>query len=105
MAVSAKLYTANEIKEKLSPIFRAAPIDRAILFGSYAKGSQTKASDIDIVIDSNGKIRGIDFFGILEDMTEALEIPIDLIEASQIIEGGRVQREIAKTGIVIYERA
>ena len=99
-----KLYTTDEIKAKLLPIFRAVPVEKAILFGSYAKGNPTKASDIDIVIDSKGKIRGIDFFGVLEDITEALEIPVDLIEASKIIDGGRAQREIADTGVVIYER-
>ena len=60
---------------------------------------------MDILIDSKGKIRGIDFFGVLEDITEALSVPVDLIEASQIIDGGRAQREILETGIVIYERA
>ena len=60
---------------------------------------------MDILIDSKGKIRGIDFFGVLENITEALGVPVDLIEASQIIEGGRAQSEIAETGIVIYERS
>ncbi|MEL7623544.1 MAG: nucleotidyltransferase domain-containing protein [Clostridiales bacterium] len=99
-----RVYTTDEIKAKLLPIFKAAPIEKAILFGSYAKGTPTQFSDIDIVIDSKGKIRGIDFFGILEDITEAFDIPIDLIEASQIVDGGRAQQEIAETGIVIYER-
>jgi len=99
-----KVYTTDEIKAKLLPIFRAVPVEKAILFGSYAKGNPTQSSDIDIVIDSKGKIRGIDFFGVLEDITEALDIPVDLIEASQIIDGHRVQQEIAKTGVVIYER-
>ena len=99
-----KVYTTNEIKERLLPVFDAVPVDKAILFGSYAKGNPTRASDIDIFIDSKGKIRGIDFFGVLEDITEILKIPVDLIEASQIIDGGRVQREIAETGVVIYER-
>ena len=99
------VYTANEIKEKLFPIFCATPVEKAILFGSYAKGNPTQLSDVDILIDSNGKIRGIDFFGVLEDIVEALRVPVDLIEASQVIDGGRAQREIEKTGIVIYERA
>ena len=60
---------------------------------------------MDILIDSEGKIRGIDFFGVLEDIKEALSVPVDLIEASQIIDGGLAQREILETGIVIYERA
>ena len=100
-----KVYSTGEIKEKLLPIFNIIPVERAILFGSYAKGNATKLSDVDILIDSNGKIRGIDFFGVLEDITEALGVPVDLIEASQIIDGGRIQSEIAETGIVIYERA
>ena len=99
-----RMYTASDISKKLQPIFNANPIEKAILFGSYAKGSPSQASDVDIVIDSKGKIRGIDFFGILEDITETLKIPVDLIEASQLVDGGRAQREIARTGVVIYER-
>ena len=97
--------TTDEIKEKLFPVFNDNPVEKAILFGSYAKGNPTQLSDVDILIDSNGKIRGIDFFGVLEDITEALGVPVDLIEASQIIDGGRAQREISETGVVIYERA
>jgi len=100
-----RIYTTSEIKEKLLPILSSNPVERAILFGSYAKGHPTRLSDVDLVIDSNGKIRGIDFFGILEDITQALDIPVDLIEASQIIDGSRAHREITETGIVIYERA
>jgi len=100
-----KIYTTDEIREKLLPVFSCLPIEKAILFGSYAKGGATELSDVDILIDSNGKIRGIDFFGVLEDVANALNIPVDLIEASQIIDGGKVQLEIASSGVVIYERA
>ncbi|MFZ3131435.1 MAG: nucleotidyltransferase domain-containing protein [Desulfosporosinus sp.] len=99
-----QIYTTNEIREKLLPIFNTIPLEKAILFGSYAKGNPTSSSDIDIVIDSSGRIKGIDFFGVLEDMTEALGKPIDLIEASQIIRGGKLQRAIEETGVIIYER-
>ena len=99
-----KVYTTDEIKEKLFPVFNINPVEKAILFGSYAKGNPTQLSDVDILIDSKGKIKGIDFFGVLEDITEILGVPVDLIEASQIIKGGRVQNEITKTGVVIYER-
>ena len=83
------VYSMDEIKEKLFPVFVSYPIVRAVLFGSYAKGKQTLNSDIDILIDSNGKIKGIDFFGVREDIMEALDISVDLIEASQIVDGGR----------------
>jgi hypothetical protein len=99
-----RVYTTNEIRERLFPVFNAIPVERAILFGSYARGTQVLASDVDILIDSKGKIRGIDFFGVLDDVAEALGTKVDLVEASQIIDGGKAQREISETGIVIYER-
>ena len=98
-------YTQQEIKQRLEPIFMSFPIKKVVLFGSYAKGTQTAKSDIDLMIDSDGQIRGIEFFGVLEIVTNALEIDVDLIEASQIIIGSRVHREILDTGVVIYECA
>jgi predicted nucleotidyltransferase len=64
-----KIYQINEIRAMLRPVFEAAPVYRAILFGSYAKGSQTDKSDIDIVIDSQGELLNMDFYGVLEDIT------------------------------------
>ena len=100
-----RVYTIDDIKEVLQPVFNANPIEKAVLFGSYAKGTPTKSSDVDILIDSKGQIRGIDFFGVRADIMDALDLPIDLIEASQLVDGGKAQREIAETGVVIYERA
>jgi len=99
------VYSQYEITEKLLPIFAAHPIERVILFGSYAKGNPTIQSDVDLVIDSNGKIRGIDFFGVLEEITSTLNIQVDLLESSQITKGSRVQKEIEENGVVIYETA
>jgi len=100
----AQVYSVSEITEKLRLIFGRTPVERAVLFGSYAKGRPGPSSDVDIVIDSRGMIKGIDFFGVLQDITEALDVPVDLIEASQIVNGSRAEREIAETGIPIYEK-
>ncbi|MCL2708483.1 MAG: nucleotidyltransferase domain-containing protein [Defluviitaleaceae bacterium] len=100
-----KTYTLNEIKDKLFPVFRSFPVERAVVFGSFAKGKQLLSSDVDIIIYSEGKIKGIDFYGVLETITETLRIPVDLFEASQIVEGSRAEREIHETGVIIYERA
>lgn len=100
-----RVYSRIEIRTKLSPIFAEHPIEKAILFGSYAGDNPTGSSDIDIVIDNRGMIRGIDFFGILDEIAAIFDVPVDLIAASQITEGSRVQHEINETGIVIYEKA
>jgi len=98
------VYTKKEIQEKLEPIFKAAPIEKAILFGSYAKGLQTPSSDVDIVIDSKGEVRGIDFFGILEDITVCLDKRIDLIERYEIQENSPIHHTIEREGVVLYEK-
>jgi len=99
------VYTVDEIKEILHSIFDESPVIRALIFGSYAKGAPSLQSDVDILIDCNGEVRGIDFFGILDEVTEALNVPVDLIELSQVVAGSRVDREISETGVVIYERS
>jgi len=99
-----KAYTMQEIKDTLTPIFKANPIDKAILFGSYAKGTARPNSDIDILIDSGGKLDGIDFYGVWGDVADALNIDVDLLDRGELIDGGRVQQEINTTGVVIYEK-
>jgi len=98
------VYTKNEIKEKLEPIFKAAPIEKAILFGSYAKGLQTPSSDVDIVIDSGGKLLNINFYGVLEDITECLDKRVDLIEITEIREDSPIYNAVEREGVVLYDR-
>ena len=101
----SKKYTIEELQAKLVPIFTSLPIESALIFGSYASGSATELSDLDIVIDSKGKVKGIDFYGVLDEITETLKMPVDLIEASQIVAGGKAELEIRRTGVKIYERS
>ena len=99
-----QIYRIPEIQKKLHPVFEQAPVYRAVLFGSYAKGQATERSDIDIVIDGRGELRGLGFFGVLEDMTQALNKRVDLIELSEIRSGSPLLEEIRRTGVVLYER-
>ena len=59
------IYTVNDIKRILQPVFKKHNIKKAVLFGSYAKGEADAKSDIDIMVDSN--LRGLAFYGLLED--------------------------------------
>ena len=88
------------IKENLILVFGRYHVKRAILFGSYAKGTATDRSDIDIFVDSG--LRGLMFFGLLEEVTDALQKPVDLIDLSQIDENSKVMDEINRTGVLIY---
>ena len=95
-----QIYTVADIKEKLMPIFDKYKIKKAVLFGSYAKGIARDNSDIDIMVDSN--LRGLAFFGLLEDVVNAVGKSVDLLDKSQIINSSRIQLESEETGVVIY---
>lgn len=98
------MQTLRSIQDKLQPVFDTAPVYKAIVFGSYANGKATELSDIDIVIDSKGKLIGIDFFSVLDRISAILNIDIDLIEISDIDKNSPLYHAIMQEGITIYDR-
>ena len=94
------IYTLNELKTMLDPVFSQYGVRSALLFGSYAKGSAGERSDVDILVDSG--LRGLQFFGLLESVNSALKIPVDLIDVSQVEPGSEIDLEIRKTGVPLY---
>ena len=103
--MTSSIISIEKIKEKTIPIFMSYPVDKAILFGSYAKDEATDGSDIDLYIDTNGKLRGLDFVGLLEILVDTLGIDIDLIDKSHIEPDSLIMQEIEKEGMVIYEKS
>ena len=95
-------YSVGEIQDTLFPIFKSSGVRKAVLFGSYAKGTANKRSDIDLLVDSG--LRGLAFFGLLEDVTTALNIPVDMIDVTQIQEGSPIDQEIKQSGVQIFEQ-
>lgn len=102
--MTSKVYSIVDIKEMLSEVLKNTDVEKAILFGSYAKNTPTKLSDIDIVIDSNGKIKGLKFFAIIDMIKEKFDKDVDVIEKAEIDRGSTIDKEIEKTGVVVYEK-
>ena len=102
--MSSQIYSIEEISTMIKEILKSFSIKKAILFGSYAKNTPTSTSDIDIVIDSDGKLLNIYFYGLLEELVEKLQKNIDLFEISEIQKDSPIYNEIKKEGIVIYEK-
>jgi len=101
----ANSLTINKIVENTKPIFKKYPIKKAVLFGSYAKGTVTSKSDIDLYIDTNGELQGLDFVGLLEILVNTLGVDIDLIDKSHIEPDSLIMKEIENGGMVIYEKS
>ena len=92
--MTTKIYSIDEIKQMLKDVLSNTDIEKVILFGSYAKNIPTENSDIDLLIDSNGKLKGLKFFFFFYIIKEKFDKDVDVIEKS----------EINKTGVVVYEK-
>ncbi len=93
-------YTMHQIQLLLKPVFDAYHIKKAVLFGSYAKGCALANSDVDILVDSG--LKGLAFFGLLEDVVTVLDKKVDMLDVTQVIPNSEVDREINKSGVLIY---
>ena len=102
--MTTKIYSIDDIKSVLNEVLKNTEVSKAILFGSYAKNNQTENSDIDLLIDSNGKLKGLKFFSIIDLIREKFNKEVDVIEKSEINKNSRIEKEINKTGVVLYEQ-
>jgi len=94
--------TVSDIVQMITPIIKTSPVKRVILYGSYAKGTNTPKSDVDLIIDSNGELKGIDFFVLSAEIAKALPIKSDIFEYREIKPNSAMYNEITKDGVVIY---
>ncbi len=95
------VYTVNEIRTMLSPVFQNYNVKRAVLFGSYSKGLATPKSDIDLLVDSG--LKGLRFVGLIGDIRSSLQgKDVDVFDVTHVEKGSLVEREINRTGVEIY---
>jgi hypothetical protein len=74
----------EEIKNKILPILKKYRVTRAGVFGSVVRGEETQKSDIDILVEIEGRMSLLDFVGLKLELEEALGKKIDLGEYSTI---------------------
>lgn len=98
----------TQIKKLTEPIFKEYGVDKAYIFGSYARGDYDENSDIDIIIVAKN-IKSLLVIGaILEALKQVLNKEVDLIEEECFKEGQMEDFEqdfynnIKKERIAIY---
>ena len=102
--MSKKIYTIDEIKQILERILKNMPVYSVILFGSYAKNLATANSDLDLVIDTKEQLMGFKLYSLITKIEEEFNKNVDAFEKSEIIENSKIDEEIKKTGVVVYEK-
>lgn len=101
--MAKQIYSIADIKNKLVTLLADGPVKKAVLFGSYAKGNADEKSDIDLLIDSNGELNAINFYGVVGQIADAFDVSVDVIERMEVEEDSPVDREIKQTGVVVYD--
>lgn len=102
--MSEKIYTIDEIKNILRTLLKNTPVDSVILFGSYAKNLANPNSDLDFVIDTKESLIGFKLYSLITKIEEAFQKQVDAFEKAEIIENSKIDKEIKKTGVLVYEK-
>jgi predicted nucleotidyltransferase len=98
--MNQKLYSVDEIKERISPVAERYGVEKVYLFGSYARGEAKPNSDIDLCIES-GKIRTLfQLSGFCVDAQEGLDSKVDVVEIQGVYD--EIKEEIEKDKVLIY---
>lgn len=89
----------KRVEREISTFAKMHNIEKVVLFGSRARGSNTERSDIDIAV------YGGDFESFYFDIKEKVYslLMFDIVEADRKI-SEELQKEIERDGVVIYEK-
>ena len=94
------LLTIDGIREICSRIFSEYSVEFCYLFGSYAKGTATDTSDVDLLIST--ETTGLRYYEMAERLREALHKKVDVLDMKQLLNNENLLREVLKEGIRIY---
>ncbi len=69
----------QDLKNKLSPIFRQHGIKHASVFGSVSRGDDNSKSDVDLLVRLGKPIGLVGFVGLVNEIEEMLGRKVDLL--------------------------
>ena len=100
------VYTIADMQKIITPIAQKFGLKAVYLFGSYARGTATENSDIDLLIDTEGTaIRSLlDLAAVYCELEEALGKPVDLLTLSSFQQEALMPSETAFRDTVNEER-
>lgn len=89
---------------KLKNYFKGKPINKAYLFGSYARNEADEDSDVDILVElDHTQPIGMRFFTFKDELEALLEHKVDLVSDKGLSK--YIRPYIERDKILIYEKA
>lgn len=100
------VYTLDDLRAIISPIAKQYNLRAVYVFGSYAKGTATDTSDIDLLVDTSGtNLTSLFALGALYCALEAaLAKQIDLLTVSSLEQEHRLETDLTFRKQVEMER-
>ena len=99
--MDSNLILKEDIKVKIISILVKHGIKRILVFGSHARNEATPTSDLDLIVDFPEGTSLLDHVGIEIELSEALNMKIDLLSRNGI--SPYIKNHVLKEAIVIYE--
>ena len=88
------------IRAVCAEVLAVYDVEYAYLFGSYAKGTATETSDVDLLLSTS--VRGITYYELVETLREKLKKKTDVLNLEQLENNAALVNEILRDGIRIY---
>ncbi len=99
--MNTEIQLNEEIRIKIISILVKHGIKRISVFGSYARNEATPKSDLDLIVEFPEGTSLLDHVGIEIELSEALNMKIDLLSRNGI--SPYIKDQVLKEAIVIYE--
>jgi predicted nucleotidyltransferase len=94
------ILSLKDIKDKCEEVFAEYNVEYCYLFGSYAKGTPTENSDVDLLVSTADT--GIRFYDLVETLREKLRKKVDVLNRDQLVGNDKLLDEILRDGVKIY---
>jgi len=105
-----KTQLPSHVQEIVETIRQGYDPDRIIVFGSYAQGTQTKGSDLDLLVVKDTTARWTDRVRAVSGLVTPRRMPMDIIVSTpaEVDDALRhrelFMRHVMEEGVVAYER-
>lgn len=93
----------RNIKIKILPILKAQGVEKAAIFGSFAKGTENKKSDIDFLVKLSSTKTLLDLVGLKIDLEKKLGRKVDVITYNSL--NPHLKKIILDEQKIIYEKS
>ncbi len=100
----------DRFRELVERIARALQPEKIVLFGSYARGSATPDSDVDLLVVMETNAPPVERYLAVSRLLRPRPFPVDILVKTPeeirraLSEGDFFIREILEKGLILYER-